>query len=194
MIDVKNKLLASPYGTEIEEIVSYCVSLTSAKLLAQLQDFDNSITGVYFQHGHILEIVTELEKLSKAPETKGMRYPLVALLRDFPEVNGAIPGIESQDTLNFIVATRTDPTWNSQKRKINRFDPILKPIVNDLLYQFELSGKFMTQGADQQNFTAIDHYFWGRESIYGSKANIFVDWIDSIEIQKLTLKLYDYGR
>jgi hypothetical protein len=194
MIDVKNKLVNSPYGDEIEEIVSYCVSLTSAKLLAQLQTFDASITGVYFQHGHILEVVSELEKLSKAPETKATRYPLVALLRDFPELNGALPGIESQDTLNFIVATRTNPNWNSAKRKTNTFDPILKPIVNDLLYQFELSGKFMSQGADQQNYTAVDRYFWGRESIYGSKANIFNDWIDCIEIKNLTLKIYDYGR
>lgn len=194
MTDIKNKLVDSLYGTELETIIAYCVSLTSAKLLPQLQAFDSSITGIYFKEGHIIEIIQELEKLSKGPETKSLRYPLVALLRDFPELNGALPGIEGQDTVNIIIATRTEPSYSSAKRKINTFDPILRPIETDLLYQFEMSGKFMTPGADQQNYTSVEHFFWGRESIYGVKANIFNDWIDCIEIKNLTLKMYNYGR
>lgn len=193
-MDSKNVLLDSPYGTGLKEIVEYCVTLTSAALLAQLQTADQNITGIYFKHGHILEIVAELEALSKGPTTKNQRYPLVALLRDFPELNGAIPGIDAQNTLNLIIATRTDPNYTSDKREVLSFLPILQPIAAELLHQFEMSGKFMAPGQDQQNYLAIEHYFWGRESIYGSKANIFNDWIDCIEIKNLNLKLYSYGR
>ena len=194
MNDVKNVLLDGPYGTTTKEIVEYCVSLTSDKLLTQLQIADASITGVYFKHGHILEIVSELEKLSKDPDQKAMRFPLVALLRDFPETNGALPGIDSQDNLNIIIAYRTKPEYSADKRETISFNPVLIPIKKDLLYQLEMSGKFMTTGENQQNYTEIQHYFWGRESIYGAKENIFADWIDCIEIKNLNLKLYDYGR
>ena len=56
-------------------------------ILAQLQEADPNITGVHFKHGHIREIIKELEDLSKGTTTKTERYPLFALLRDFPEVN-----------------------------------------------------------------------------------------------------------
>lgn len=194
MTDVKNVLLDSPYGTTLKEIVEYCVTLTSAALLTQLQAADQGITGIYFKHGHILEIVSELEALSKGPATKSQRYPLVALLRDFPELNGALPGIDSQNTLNLIIAIRTERTYTADKREALSFTPILKPIVAELLHQFEMSGKFMAPGQDQQNYLAIERYFWGRESISGAKENIFNDWIDCIEIKNLNLKLYSYGR
>lgn len=193
MSDRKNILLASPYGTDIKNIVEYCVSLVSADLLADLKALDANITGVHFFSGHYLEITAELEKLSKAPSSKNARYPLVALLRDLPEVNGASVGVD-KDTLNILICTRTQSTYTSDQREQKTFKPILQPIAYALIKQLELSGKFMSQGTDQQSYTWIEHYFWGREGIYGSTSNIFNDWIDCIELKNLDLKLYDYGR
>lgn len=175
----------------LDEILKDCVEKASAVLLTQLRVVDPNITGVHFQHGHPLEVIAKLKLLSTGVTTKTDRYPLVALFRDFPEVNGSMPGIYSRPTVNIIIATRTLPTYDSDTRKEKSFKPILYPILNQLFYEMEMSGKFMTTGEDQQNFTQIDHYFWGRESIYGAAANIFSDWIDCIEIKNLTLNLYD---
>lgn len=143
---------------------------------------------IFFMHGHILEIVQELKKLSEDKQSKAMRFPLVALLRDFPETKGQEIGIYSEARLNLIIATRTEPTYNSEKRKANSFIPVLYPIWEALEKQINWGQEFNTSGIGL-DYTQIDHYFWGREGIYGSDANIFNDWIDCIEIRDLNLKI-----
>lgn len=174
----------------LDEIIAGCVTKVSAKLLPSLQIADPNITGVHFQHGHPLEIIEALKELSTGTTTKTMRYPLVALFRDFKETMGENPGIYSVAKPTILIATRTLPTYSSDKRKEISFKPILHPIMVELFNQFELSGAFLTEGDDLQVIDRIDHYFWGRESIYGAKANIFSDWIDSVELNNLNLQLY----
>ena len=142
---------------------------------------------IYFMHGHILEIIQELKKLSEDKASKAMRYPLVALLRDFPETKGQEIGIYSEARLNLIIATRTEPTYNSEKRKSNSFVPVLYPIWGALEKQIKLAPEFIVNGTGL-DYTQIDHYFWGREGLFGSESNIFNDWIDCTEIKDLNLK------
>lgn len=174
----------------LDEIIADCVTKVSAKLLPSLSVIDPNITGVHFQHGHPLEIIDALKLLSTGTTTKNKRYPLVALFRDFKETMGDLPGIYSVAKPTIIIATRTLPAYSSDQRKEISFKPILHPIMVELFNQFEMSGKFMTEGDDLQTVDRIDHYFWGRESIYGANANIFSDWIDCVELNNLNLQLY----
>jgi len=143
---------------------------------------------VYFQHGHPLEIVGKLKVMSEAKSTKGLRYPLVALFRDFNERKGFEVGIASEADLNLIIATRTEPTYDSDKRKAESFKAVLHPILEALEKQILIDGRsFLTSGTGL-GYTQIDRYFWGRESIYGVDGNIFNDYIDCVEIRNLNLK------
>jgi hypothetical protein len=143
---------------------------------------------IYFMHGHIQEIVQELKKLSEDKESKAMRFPLVALLRDFPETKGQEIGIATEARFTLLIATRTEPTYNSEKRKAISFIPVLYPIWEAVEKQLLWSPQIQQSGIGL-NYTQIDHYFWGKEGIYGSEANIFNDWIDCIEIRDLNLKI-----
>lgn len=172
----------------IDEILKDCVVKTSDKILAQLRTINTDIQDLYFQHGHPYEIIATLKQKSKTEANKPIRYPLIALFRDFPEKRGTRPGIYSEATLNIIIATRTNPGYYADQRKEKNFKPILYPILFEFLEQIKLSGKF--QVVNEFSFEQIDHYFWGRESIYGAEANIFTDTIDCIEIKNLNLQTY----
>lgn len=174
----------------IDEIIADCVLKAQGILLADLQAIDSNITGIHFKQGHPREIIKELEVLSKGLTTKTERYPAVWLFRDFPEDMNPVPGIYSDATVRIFIATRTDPTYNSEQRKVKSFKPILYPIYLELMNQIELSGKFVIQGHDRQQLRKTDHYFWGRESLFGKDGNFFTDWIDCIELENLNLKTY----
>lgn len=174
----------------IDEIIADCVALAQAKLLPSLQVIDENITGIHFKQGHPREIIAELKELSKAPSKKAMRYPAVWLFRDFPEDMNPVPGIYSDATVRIFIATRTDPTYNSEQRKVKSFKPILYPIYLELMNQIELSGKFVIQGHDRQQLRKTDHYFWGKQGLFDKEGNFFTDWIDCIELENLNLKTY----
>lgn len=172
----------------IDEILAENVVRTQTVKLDQLKAVDPNITGIHFKHGHPLEIIDQLKELSLGVESKTKRYPLVALFRDFPEDKGQEIGIYSEPRLNLIIATRTEPTYNSDERKENSFKPILYPIWEELEKQLLWDSRFNTSGIGL-SYTQIDHYFWGRQGIYGVEGNIFNDWIDCIEIRDLNLKV-----
>ena len=167
----------------VDEIIKDCVDQVSTVLTAQLHDVDPNITGVHFMHGHPKEIQQWVTELGKANSTKPQRFPAVWLFRDFKESRNPINGIYAKHQLKLFIATRTEPTYNSDDRKEKSFKPILYPILVELLNQFELSGKFMLMNADTQQYDQIDHYFWGNAGLFESgDKNFFAEWIDCIEI------------
>ncbi len=173
----------------IDEIITDCVAKASTKLLPSLQAVDSNIQQIHFEHGHPLEIIGIMKSMSEAIAKKPMRYPLVALFRDFPQKPKQ--GFAFVANVQIFIMTRTKPEYYSNQRKEKSFKPILYPILNELIHQMELSGKFLFDGGMQNSWDEqIDHYFWGRESVFGSQANIFSDWIDCIEIKNLNLKTY----
>jgi hypothetical protein len=162
----------------------YIDEILQAKVSAASAELDRPI---YWFCGDIVEIIGELKKLSEAKSTKAMRFPMVALLRDFPEAKGQEIGIYSEPTVTLLICTRTEPTYNTQKRKEISFKPVLHPIWEALEKQINWGREFLTSGIGL-DYTQIDHYFYGRESIYGKEANIFTDFIDCVEIRNLNLK------
>ena len=173
----------------VDELIADAVTKTSTTLLTQLQAVNPDIKGVYLKHGHPLEIINELQAMSKATDKKGQRYPLIALFRDFPEERGVDALVYSVPTLNIFIIAPTNPNYFTDDRKAKNFKPILYPILIEFLNQLRISGKFQGGSKGFYTYTQIDHYFWGRESIYGAKANIFEDWIDCIELKNFKLPI-----
>jgi len=174
----------------IDEELAAIVSIVSEKLLASLKEVDTNITGVHFRQGHPKEIIQELKKLSEGLTTKTERYPAVWLFRDFEENMSPRPGIYADATVRIFIATRTDPNYNSEKRKEKSFKPVLYPIYFEFMRQLELSGKFSVSGHEMQPVRKIDHYFWGRQGLFEKEGNFFTDWIDCIELENLNLQTY----
>lgn len=174
----------------VDELLEDCAAKTSTVVLSALQAVNPDIQGVYFKCGHPLEIIAELQAMSKAADKKGQRYPLIALFRDFPEDRGVDAGIYSVPRLNLFFIALTNPTFTTDQRKQKNFKPILYPIMEEFFNQIKGSAKFSPGKIGVYSYTQIDHYFWGRESIYGAEANIFTDWIDCIELKNFKLPIY----
>lgn len=163
----------------LDEILTSKVALVKTSL---------DLPNLTFLHGHPIEIIEELKERSQAQTTKAQRFPLVALFRDFPERKGREVGIESEVDITIIIATRTEPTYKSEKRKEVSFKAVLHPIWKALEQEFMWAKEFNADGTGL-DYTLIDHYFWGREGLYGSEGNIFTDFIDCVEIRLNNLKI-----
>lgn len=169
--------------------IGLVVERVSAKLLAQLQAFDSTITGVHYQYGHPLEIIETLKQLDEAKDYKFRRYPFVGLFQDFPEDVGEV-GFNSEPTLHLIIARFTQPTYKAAKRYELNFKPVLYPIYLEFLEQLNFSKAFQHYAPNEIPHIKIDRLYWGREGLYKNEGNVFNDFLDCIEIRNLKLKTY----
>lgn len=170
--------------------ISSVVEKVSLKLTNQLKEIDSKITGVHYQHGHPLEIVTTLTQLGQGTTSKTDRFPLVALFQDFPEdkaQNGL--GYYADVTLHLIIAMGTDQNYKAAQRYEKNFKPFLYPIYFEFLNQLRLSKFYELIGGDEYPHQKIDRLFYGKEGLYGNTANIANDRLDCIEIRDLKLRV-----
>lgn len=164
------------------------VEKVSDKLTPQLQTYDSLITGVHYEHGHPLEIVETLTQKDKSNTHRFKKYPLVALLQDFPEHNNRNGFDEIEPVFRVLIIRATKPTFKAAERYDYNFVPVLYPIYEELLKQIDKSPVFLTYGVTTISHTKIDHPYWGRDGLWGKEGNIFNDWVDCVEIQNLKLK------
>ncbi|MHB9057113.1 MAG: hypothetical protein ACYC2P_13365 [Paludibacteraceae bacterium] len=173
----------------IVDEIGLAVAQVSANLLAQLQAFDATITGVHYQYGHPIEIIETLKQMDEAKAYKFSRYPFVGLFQDFPEDVGEV-GFNGEVTLHMIIARFTTPTYKAAQRYEFNFKPVLYPIYFELLKQLNFSKAFQSYTESTIQHTKIDRLYWGREGLYKNEGNIFNDFLDCIEIRNLKLKTY----
>ncbi len=178
----------------IVKIARGWVEEVSTKVTPIIQANDAAITGspslitsVYYQHGHILEIIETLKQRDQGGKELE-KYPLVALLQDFPLKRGQL-GIEGETTLHFIIAMSTLPEYKADQRQARNFDPILYPIYEAFLKAIAASPFTMEYSVSKISHTQIDRMYWGRDGLAGVEGNIFDDWIDCIELKDLSLKI-----
>lgn len=142
---------------------------------------------VYYQHGSLLEINQNLAQMSQSTTFKSQKFPLVALLHDYPRNKG---GQFEQVRLTILIATNTLAEYKADKRLEVNFKPILDPIYNELLKQIHLNNNFLTTSSLRLSHTKIDHYYYGTEGPSGHSATRFNDLVDCIEIRDLELSIY----
>lgn len=162
------------------------VQSVESDVLVQLRQKRIEITGVYFEHGHPLEVIETMMELAQGDETKFDRYPLIALFQPYEEKYGSD---YVEVSLHLIIAVTTDPNWKAEKRLTENFKPILYPIWQSLFEKISWSNIFNILDPNSIEFTKIDQFAWGNTGLFGTDGNIFNDTIDAIEIKNLKLKV-----
>lgn len=143
----------------------------------------------YYEHGHYLEIENTLKQKDGEQTFKYQKYPLVVLIQDVKATGGKSSMINSEVSLTMFIVAATNKDYDAEKRKVNKFIPILKPLYFNLLYNIHYCRLFETIDYTQIPHNHIERYFWGRGGEFANEKGIFSDWLDAIEIQNLILKI-----
>jgi hypothetical protein len=139
-----------------------------------------------FHYGHYKEIVNTFHEMTKNKDFKREKFPAICLFLDILE-RISWDGFEREASLHIVLLTDTDPLFNASQRKQYSFDPLLTPLYEKFI-EILANSRYINELLPDHD--KIDRYFWGREGLYGSEANIFNDYIDAIEIKDLTIKTY----
>lgn len=142
-------------------------------------------TPLYYMFGHPLEIVGRLQEITQSTTDKDKKYPLIALFADIPIDKTGPVGFYGRAKLTIIIATLADPNMTAEQRIEATFKPILQPIKEQLVDQLFKHKQFSF--ADELKYWEIEHYYWGRQGLYGNTANIFNDYIDAIELRDIDI-------
>jgi len=147
----------------------------------------------YYLYGHILDILDRLSIKDESSTLKFEKYPLIMLIQDFEEVSIGRGAYEYNiPEVKVIIATETDPDYDSTKRYENTFKPILYPIWEYLLKSIVRSDYLNITSIEDIEYSKFDRVFWGKESVYGVTSNNLNDYLDAIEIKFKNLKLKKY--
>lgn len=169
----------------IVDLIGQVVAKTSAKVLAQLQAVDATITAVHYEYGHYNDVRERL--IQKGKVNPDQKYPLIVLFEDFRLVN-RVPGLTGIADLKIIILHTSKKDLTRQQRESQVFLPVLVPIYDEFLRQLRYSGFFMQYGPFRHN--RIDRPHWGDPGIYGNKGYLFDDILDGIEISDLQLQTF----
>lgn len=169
----------------VVDLFGEIVSKVNDSLIIDLQSKDNLITGVHYEHGHILEIINTLTQKDQSNEYRFKKYPLVALLQDFEERN-TFEYVEAN--LNVLIIKGTMQDYTAKQRYDFNFRPFLYPIYKELLKRISKTGYILSYAPQRISHTKIDRVFWGAQGRYGNTAHIGNDFLDAIEIKNLKLK------
>jgi hypothetical protein len=138
---------------------------------------------IMFDHGHPLEIVNTIKQYTESESLKYNVFPRICLFHDFEEKIT----FETLVTLDIVIVTDTSPDYSAADRYDNSFNPILIPLYELFLKKLADSDYIGTTENNYFKHTKIDRLFWGKSGLYGNTGNIFNDYIDAIEINKLEL-------
>jgi hypothetical protein len=162
--------------------------MTASKYIVDIIEdvVDTMSLTCYYLYGHPVEVVNTLSEWSKHPAKKVEKFPLIILMQDFEERKGTAQGINSEVSLNIVIATNTLNSYKSVDRYTNTFKAILYPLYDEFIDRVKLSGYFKDELLQH---VKIDRVYWGKSGLYGNTGNTFNDYIDAIEIQNLELKI-----
>lgn len=144
---------------------------------------------VKYMHGVWPEIESNLIEATRQQANDGVtkKYPLIALLHDFPVKRGnEYYGVATFPTI--LIATITDNKFKADKRYTETFKPILYPLYEAFLSAIANNKNIVESDRSNIQHTAWDRLFWGREKL-GTQLN---DYVDAIEIQNLTLTFQQF--
>lgn len=177
--------LPKPIVHVFEEIVQN----VSNDILATLQIAQPKITALNYQYGHPVEIIQTLAQYDKTPSKRNKKYPLIMLVQDFAEDRGRVDEYYSEANLRIVIAHHTNKDYKAEDRYANTFLPILYPIYDALMSEIANSRYFLIPSVADIPHTKKDRLYWGRESLNGTDANSFCDYLDAIEITNMRIRV-----
>lgn len=175
----------------IPYMIGDVVVAANAVILPKLQLVNSRIVGLNYQYGPFLEVCETIMQATKNDTTSAKKYPLVCLVLPITENSTAgVVGIDQNTPITLIIATYSNNTDKSAARYAKNFVPILYPIVDEILEQFDNDGRFLFEITPMINHTKTDYPYWGGapDAKDAQKANPFGDWCDAIEL-KINLKI-----
>jgi hypothetical protein len=145
---------------------------------------------VNFHYGHPLEVVNELSEQVLTDANREARFPCIFLPMDFSENRNA-EGYDAIAELTFILMTDTKPEYKAADRYTYSFDTVLYPLYDIFIRKLAASTELEIEkdGGTLPVHEKTDRLYWGKTGLYGNTANIFNDFIDAIEINKLKVKI-----
>lgn len=142
---------------------------------------------LYFMHGNLKEITTQLEGLSKSPAHKNKKFPLIALFRDIKEsLSDGQFGIDTTFNCKFAIFTLTEATYDSNQREEKNFKLILRPVLSEIINQIRQSVVFGMPTLESLKLEKWDCFFYGTTK---DDKNSLNDYVDAIEVSNISLKI-----
>ena len=140
---------------------------------------DQNTFSIKFKYSSPQEWINELLSISQSDAA--LRYPFI-----YVNSNTVVQDDDQVYIGETVIAINAQSDWTSIQRDIYSFDPILNNIYRFFVDGCKISRDFslISQG------TKKDHYFYGRQGLYGGEANKFSDYVDAIEINNLKIRLY----
>lgn len=137
-----------------------------------------------FDHGHPIEIVNKIKQYTHHDTLKFEVFPRICLFHDIEERIG----FDREVSCDLVIVTNTKPEYSAANRYTYSFDPTLTPLYNLFMEQLSASKYVQSESGDYFEHTKYDRLYWGKSGLYGNSGNIFNDFIDAIEINKLKFK------
>lgn len=161
----------------VTDIIGEVISAADAVLFPLLGKHIN------YTYGRSVQVLRKLQDLTESVKVadRASKYPLIALIQDFPERRGG----EYYGTVTFpriIIATLTNSNDDPPKRYDQTFKPILYPIYYEFIRQLSRHKEIV--GSEDPN--TIIHTKWDRPGTQQAGGN-FNDYLDAIDITDLQL-------
>ena len=141
---------------------------------------DNNSVFVMAEHP-----IVALERLNELKGTILSGRPFILLLLDIHEIVGKSLIDVSCD---IIIGAVTNRSYSTDERYLNNFSPVLYPIYEAVMERLINGSKTILQSSYIEH-EKWDRVLWGKQGLYGVDANIFDDYIDAIEVNKINLKI-----
>ena len=129
--------------------------------------------------------IVALERLNELKRTILSGRPFIMLLLDIQEIVGKSLIDVSCD---IIIGAVTNRSYSTDERYLNNFTPVLYPIYEAVMERLTNGSKTILQSSYIEH-EKWDRVLWGKQGLYGVDANIFDDYIDAIEVNKINLKI-----
>ncbi|GAC1392813.1 MAG: hypothetical protein NVSMB46_09590 [Candidatus Saccharimonadales bacterium] len=177
----------------IPDIIGDVVKATQDKVLSQIQAAETLALGssmiqqIRYSKSSFDELIETLAQADGSKDERFNKYPLIHLVRDFPEDRGQDAGVYATATLGIVFIHQTVNTYKIDDRDEKVFKPVLIPIYEEFLRQLWKSSWTFGNDKGQYKHRKINRAFWGNRNLQGAK-NMLNDYVDAIEVINLQLK------
>lgn len=144
------------------------------------------ISQVSFKCETWLELIARLTRESQVASYDDVRYPLVALIRNWDERSNENNGYVSI-SVNLVIVTPSRQEWLSQEREDNNYIPVLRPIYSEFMQCIKSSRCFANYFESLPTHVKTESFLLGREGNKGNTAYSLPDIVDGIIITGLEL-------
>jgi hypothetical protein len=95
---------------------------------------------VFYQFGHLNDILEILLSYSGTAEFRKKKYPAVFLIQNFVERTGTRLDLQCEADLHLVIVAPSAPAYRPEERQSKVFKPVLYPIYEALMRCMERSG------------------------------------------------------